>query len=99
MTVLSVRLDKDLEKKLDFLMNKLKIQDKSAYIRQLLEKSFSEEIINILSEEVGEGRISAWKAADIADVSLRKFLKELKERNIPGYDEQALEEDLNFALE
>lgn len=99
MTVLSVRLDKDLEKKLDYLMNKLRIKDKSSYIRRLLDKTLSEEIIEILCNEVGEKQISAWKAADIAEVSLRKFLEELKKRNIPGYDERALEEDLNYALE
>ncbi|MHA1251581.1 MAG: UPF0175 family protein [Promethearchaeota archaeon] len=98
MSVLSVRIDKDLEAKLNFLMEALKIKDKSTYIRRLLNKSLSEEIINILCKQVGEKRISAWKAAEIAEISLRKMLDELKKRNIPGYDEQALKEDFEFAL-
>ena len=98
MHVLSVRLDDDLEGKLDFLMKKLKIIDKSAYIRQLLDKSLSEEILEVLCNQVGEKQISAWKAAEIAGISLRKMLEELKKRNLTGYDEQSFKEDLNFAL-
>ena len=98
MHVLSVRLDDDLEEKLNFLMKKLKIIDKSAYIRQLLDKSLSEEILEVLCNQVGEKQISAWKAAEIAGISLRKMLEELKKRNLTGYDEQSLKEDHNFAL-
>jgi predicted HTH domain antitoxin len=99
MAVLSVRLDKDLEKKLEYLMKKLKIKDKSAYIRQLLDKALSEEIIDILCKQVGEKQMSAWKAAEFTGISLRRFLQELKKRHIPGFDERALEEDLKFASE
>ena len=99
MHVLSVRLDGNLEKKLSFLMEKLKIIDKSTYIRQLLDKSLSEEMLEVLCKQVGEKQISAWKAAELAGVSLRKMLDELKKRNSSGYDEQSIQEDLNFALE
>ena len=98
MHVLSVRLDDDLEGKLNFLMKKLKIIDKSAYIRQLLDKSLSEEMLEVLCNQVGEKQISAWKAAEVAGISLRKMLEELKNRNLKGYNEQSLKEDLNFAL-
>jgi len=98
MGVLSVRLDDELESKLNFLMKKLKIVDKSAYIRQLLDYSLSEEIIKVLCKQVEEKKISAWKAAEIADIPLRKMLHELKKRKSSGYDEQSLREDLEFAL-
>lgn len=98
MGVLSVRLDDELESKLDFLMKKLKIVDKSTYIRQLLDNSLSEEMIKILCKQVEEKKMSAWKAAEIADISLRKMLHELKKRKSSGYDEQSLREDLEFAL-
>lgn len=97
MKVLSVRLDENLEKKLEFLTKKKKISDNSAYIRQLLDKSLSEELINYLCKQVGKKHTSAWKAAEIAGVSLRRMLKELKTRNITGYDEEALRDDLKFA--
>ncbi len=99
MKVLSVRLDEELESKLNFLTKKLKIADKSTYIRQLLDKSLSEEILEVLCKQVEEKNISTWKAAEIAGISLRKMLFELKKRNLSGYDEQSLKEDLEFALE
>ncbi len=99
MKVLSVRLNEDIERKLEILMEKLKIIDKSTYIRQLLEKSLSEELLELLCKEVGEKQISAWKAAEIAGISLRKMLYKLKECNISGIDEISLEEDIKFALE
>jgi len=98
MGVLSVRLDDELESKLDFLMKKLKIVDKSTYIRQLLDNSLSEEMLKILCKQVEEKKMSTWKAAEIADISLRKMLHELKKRKSSGYDEQSLREDLEFAL-
>ena len=99
MKVLSVRLDEELESKLSFLMKKLKIVDKSTYIRQLLDKSLSEEMLDVLCKQVDEKKMSAWKAAEIAGISLRKMLSELKKRNLSGYDEKSLREDLEFALE
>lgn len=99
MHVLSVRLDDDLEKKLNFLMKELKINDKSTYIRQLLNKSLSDEMLSLLCRFVGERQISAWKAAELAGVSLRKMLDELKKHHTPGYSEENLKEDLKFALD
>jgi predicted HTH domain antitoxin len=99
MKILSVRLDDELEHKLNFLMKKLKVVDKSTYIRQLLDRMLSEELLEVLCKQVEEKQISAWKAAELAEVSLRKMLYELKKRNVPGYDEQSLREDLEFALE
>jgi len=98
MKILSVRIDDDLERKLSFLLKKLKVIDKSTYIRQLLEKSLSEEMIEMLCNEVSKKNISAWKAAEIAGISLRKMLYELKNQYPSGYDEQALKKDLEFAL-
>ncbi len=94
-------LRKDLEFALKWIKinnKKLKIVDKSTYIRQLLDNSLSEEMIKILCKQVEEKKMSAWKAAEIADISLRKMLHELKKRKSSGYDEQSLREDLEFAL-
>jgi len=99
MKILSVRIDDDLDEKLSFLMVRLKRKDKSSYIRQLLEKSLTEEMLEVLCKQVGEKDISAWKAAEIAGVSLRKMLEELKKRNVSGYDEQAIKEDIEYTLD
>ena len=98
MKILSVRIDDELEQKLSFIMARLKKKDKSSYIRQLLEKSLDEELIEVLCKQVGNKNLSAWKAAEIAKISLRRMMEELKRRNIPGYDEQAITEDIKFAL-
>jgi len=98
MGVLSVRLDDELKSKLNFVIKKLKIVDKSTYIRQLLDNSLSEEIIKILYKQVEQKKMSVWKAAEIAGIPLRKMLYELDKRKVSGYDEQSLREDLEFAL-
>ena len=99
MKILSVRIDDDLDEKLSFLMAKLKKKDKSSYIRQLLDKSLTEEMFEVLCKQIGEKNTSAWKASEIAGVSLRRMMEELKKRNVPGYDEQAIKEDIEYALE
>ncbi|TKJ19277.1 MAG: hypothetical protein CEE43_16015 [Promethearchaeota archaeon Loki_b32] len=99
MKILSVRIDDDLDEKLSFLMARLKKKDKSSYIRQLLEKTLTEEMLEVLCKQVGEKDISAWKAAEIAGISLRRMMEELKKRNVSGYDEQAMKEDIEYALD
>ncbi|MHA1912675.1 MAG: UPF0175 family protein [Candidatus Kariarchaeaceae archaeon] len=97
MTVLSVRLDEDLEEQLLLIMKKKKLQDKSALIRQMLAKSMEKEIIDLLCIEVQEKKISAWKAANLAKISLSQMLHELAQREIYTIDEKALLEDIQFA--
>lgn len=98
MGVFSVRLDDELESKLNFLMKKLKIVDKSTYIRQLLDYSLSKEMIKILCKQVENKKISIWKAAEIAEIPLRKMLSKLDKRKTFGYNEQSRREDIEFAL-
>jgi len=99
MKILSVRIDDDLDEKLGFLMAKLRKNDKSSYIRQLLEKSLTEEMFEVLCKQIGEKSISTWKASEIVGVSLRRMMEELKKRNVPGYDEQSIKEDIEYALD
>ncbi len=96
MSVLSVRLDEAIDEQLQFVMNKLKHQDKSAIVRQLLANSLQEKIIDITCDEVKAGNMSAWKAAQIAKISLYKMLEELYNRNIEIYNEKAFLEDFDL---
>lgn len=57
------------------------------------------DIIDILCEQVKEHKISAWKAASIADISLRTMLEHLYKRKIESIDEKTLKEDILFARE
>ena len=96
MSVLSVRIDPVLEEKISFLMKNKKISDKSAYIRQLLDRSIEADIIDFLAAEVRERHMSAWKAAEIAGISLRHMLEELASRDVSTYSEEAFLEDINY---
>ncbi|MCY3411637.1 MAG: UPF0175 family protein [Candidatus Heimdallarchaeota archaeon] len=96
MAVISVRIDDEIEEKLEFIMNKRKAVDKSSMIRHILNNSLDDEIIEILCGEVKNKQISAWKAASIAKISLRKMLDELGKREIPSYDEIAMDDDLEY---
>ncbi len=98
MAVLSVRIDPELEKKLEFLMRAQQIVDKSAYVRQLLARSIAEDVIEYLCSQVKAKQLSAWKAAELAQVSLQRMLAELAKRQVSLYDDQSLAEDLAFAL-
>lgn len=97
MKILSVRIDDELNKKLDFMLENLKKKDKSSYVRKLLEKSLNDEMLDVLGKMVEEKSISIWKAAEMIGIPLRKMMEELKTRNITGYDEKAILEDIEFA--
>ena len=46
-----------------------------------------------------EGKISLWKAAEMAGITYREALEELKKRNIPfKYDLKDLEIDIRWAI-
>ena len=95
--VLSVRMDKDLERRLAFLMEKRKIVDKSSYVRQLIDRSLFTDLLDYLAEEVEVRHLSIWKAASIAEIPLRAMMNELAKRRVTMYDEQTLTEDLIFS--
>ncbi|MFW9991793.1 MAG: hypothetical protein ACFFD4_07015 [Candidatus Odinarchaeota archaeon] len=90
MVIISLELDSDLEKKLQFLLEKLEIDSKSVYIYQLVERSIKEDILWYLCKEVKIRRMTAWKAAEIAGITLRDMLKELAYRGVILYDKSAL---------
>lgn len=94
MPVLSLRIDRDLEEKITYLMKHKKISDKSAYIRQLLDRSIEADIIDFLAEKVKKHHMTAWKAAEIAGIPLRQMLEELALRDVPTYSEEAFLEDI-----
>jgi predicted HTH domain antitoxin len=99
MSVLSVRIDQEIEKKISFLLEKGYIEDKSAFIRRLLDKSLTEEIINVLCIQIEKGEITIWKSAEIACLSLEQMLSEVAKRNIDLFVLKSLSEDLETLRE
>jgi predicted HTH domain antitoxin len=57
------------------------------------------DIIDILCEQVKQHQISAWKAADLAKITLRTMLEHLYKRKIESIDEITLKEDIIFSRE
>ncbi len=96
--VMSVRIPDDLEKSLLEFSEK-ESKPTSEVIRELLEKGLKEKRIELALQLYKEGKVTLWKAATIANVSLWEMVEKLKERKIEvQYGQRELEEDLK-ALE
>jgi len=96
--VMSVRIPDDLEKSLLEFSEK-ESKPTSEVIRELLERGLKEKRIELGLQLYKEGKVTLWKAATIANVSLWEMVEKLKERKIEvQYGQSELEEDLK-ALE
>ena len=98
MVTTSVRLPKDMVEEIEKLSKEEGI-DKGTLIRKFIAESLREYKIKKALELYREGRISLWKAAEIAGITYREALEELKKRNIPfRYDLEDLEVDISWAM-
>lgn len=89
-----LRLSKETAKKLREIANKEK-KDRSTLIREILEEGIEEKNIEYAITLYQKGRITSWKAAQLANISLWNFYKLLTEKGILlQYSQQNLEEDL-----
>lgn len=97
-TLISIRLSNEIKTEIDEL-SKIEHQDKSSLIRDLLQKGIKDKKIENAVIKYKEGKITLWKASNIADVSLWKMIEILKEKGIEyQYGIYELREDLK-ALE
>ncbi len=97
MVTTSVRLPKDMVEEIEKLSKEEGI-DKGTLIRKLIAESLKEYKIKKALELYREGKVSLWKAAEIAGITYREALEELKKRNIPfRYDLEDLEVDIVWA--
>ena len=99
MKTISLRIDTELERKLHYLMELKKIQDRSSYLRNLLERILIQESVEYALEEFKKRRISLWKAANFAGMSLREFMDLARERSITIIDEVVIREDIKWVRE
>ena len=98
MVTTSVRLPKEIVEEIEKLSKEEGI-DKGTLIRKLIVESLREYKIRKALELYREGKVSLWKAAEIAEITYRKALEELKKRNIPfKYDLEDLEADIKWAM-
>ena len=74
---------------------KEKLEDRSTVMRELLALGLKQYMIKDSLEMYIEGKISMEKAAELADVSIWKFLDVLKERKIPlRYDLEDIKKEI-----
>ena len=74
---------------------KEKLEDRSTVMRELLALGLKQYMIKDSLEMYVEGKISMEKAAELADVSIWKFLDVLKERKIPlRYDLEDIKKEI-----
>ena len=87
---LSIDLDKELEK-----LAKLKDTDKSKLIRDLIILGIREKKLQESLSLYSKGKISLWKSARLAGLSLWEMMEIIAERKVPmPYSIRELEEDL-----
>jgi len=75
-------------------------KDRSALIREILERGVKEKDIDHAVELYRRGQITGWRASQLAGVSLWSFYKTLDEKGVLiQYSERDLEEDLKGLTE
>lgn len=95
MIATSVRLPKELVEEIEKLIREEGV-DKGTLIRKLLTESLKDYKIRKALELYREGKVSLWRAAEMAGITYREALGELKRRDITfQYD---LESDLGWAI-
>ncbi|ADB58230.1 UPF0175 family protein [Archaeoglobus profundus] len=95
MKVVTLRVPEDMLKKIDEIAKKEGIE-KSEVIRELLKIELRNKLVENALKAYRERKVSMWKAAKIAGLSLWKFIEILRERGIEiQYGIRDLEEDLS----
>jgi predicted HTH domain antitoxin len=79
--VLSVKIDKDKLKLLEEMAREEET-DRSTVARKLLDMGIRDWKTERSVKLFSEGKVSLWKAAEIAGVSLREFIEIVKERKL-----------------
>ena len=92
--VITLRLPREMLKELDGLAERER-KDRSAVIRDLLERGVGEKRVEHAVGLYRSGRVTGWKAAQLAGVSLWRFYEAVRERGVLlQYSEHDLEADL-----
>lgn len=78
----SLTVPKEILEKSDKIA-KEKLEDRSTVMRELLALGLKQYMIKDAVEQYMNGKVSMEKAAELADVSIWKFLDILKEKKIP----------------
>ena len=91
---LTTRASRELARKIEELAKREQV-DKSAIIRKLLQEAVERKSLEDAVEQYRRGRLSLWKAARNAGISLWEMVDVLAKEGVYfDYDREALREDL-----
>jgi predicted HTH domain antitoxin len=97
-TVISTRVPDKLARDLKEI-EKEEQSDRATTIRKLLTRAIREWKIEHALKLYHEGKVTLWRAARLAEVSLREMMEKAAQKGIEfRYTEKDLEEDLEAAL-
>ena len=89
-SVLGLRLTKALEKAVDEVVREESV-DKSTAVRLLVDIGYSEWRLKRAMLQLREGKVSLWKASEVAGMSLWDFLAVVKKERIEWVEFEAQE--------
>ncbi len=96
--IVSTRVPDDMAKDLSEIEKEEKA-DRATVVRKLLAKSIAEWKVEKALALYSQGKVTLWKAARIADVSLWEMMEKVKEKEIPiQYTHEDFCEDFEAAL-
>ncbi len=98
MEVLSIKLPEDIVRAIQEIEEMEQI-DRATVVRKLLVKAIEKWKEERAIQMYRDGKVTPWRAASIANLSLREMMKLVAEKGIEmHYTEKDLEEDVNAAL-
>ena len=92
---ISLTVPKEILEKSDRIA-KEKLEDRSTVMRELLNLGLKQYLLQEALKQYTEGKISMGKAAELAEVSVWKFLDEMKDKKIPiRYDLDDIKKEID----
>lgn len=92
----TARLSRKTLKEIERLAEKEKV-DRSELIRRLLDAALQEKRVDEALRAYQDGKVTMWKAAEMAGLSLRAVMELTKEKKIPvPYTAEDLERDIEY---
>jgi len=94
MKVVTLRIPQDVLEKVEEIA-KREDREKSEVMREIIKIGLKDKLLENAVKMYAEGKVSMWKAAKMADVSLWEFIEILKKKGIElQYGIRELEEDI-----
>lgn len=99
MTLMSTRLPPEIKKEIEWYAKKEKVA-RSVALRRILERGLKEVKLEHALDEYARGRVTLWKAAELAGLSLWEMTDVVRKRRIGiRYTPEDLADDLRVAEE